>query len=261
MKEERSFRHSSLQPTLQSRPHECRFVSITLHTTSVDLEMDIFSPDPSVVVEASGVDPEAIFARDSEQCTPLAAAIKHASTPLVHALLEKCDAAASAFVHGHTEGSIVCCLPMTIQPHSTVYNHPEPLKDVDPAIIRAVDEHLADHVGKMVAAEKAETADEKVPDPTYITRDNADLLRYSAEYSDLQTAFGTNEDKLWNHWNTFGKKESRKMYQKSSIGSAGPPPPAAPAAPVGPPFNHYPPQLKTGDIGDSHFFFAAYIQC
>ena len=213
--------------------------------------MDIFSPDPDVVAAAAkGESNDAIFLRDDEQCTALGTAIKKSSYPLVSTLLGECGAAASVFVHGYAEGSFVCALPITVQPPSSVFKHPEPVRDVDPKIISALDEHLATYIREMVATEEAKNEhSETIP----ITRDNANLLKYSKDYPDLEKAFGTDEDKLWDHWITHGTKEMRKMSVKSPTGKdTGT---GAGGSVYIPPFDHYPPSLSVGDIGKPSLVF------
>lgn len=46
-----------------------------------------------------------------------------------------------------------------------------------------------------------------------ISRENADLIRYSNDYDDL-SSLNQNKDSLWNHWETVGKTEGRKIYIK-----------------------------------------------
>ncbi len=99
--------------------------------------------------------PDAIFSRDMEQATPLAAAIKENAVPIITALLNV-GAAESVFVLGYTEGSLVCTLPMALQPESSVFQYPEPLRNIDPCITGVLDEFLSAHVKKMVAGEEAE---------------------------------------------------------------------------------------------------------
>ena len=46
-----------------------------------------------------------------------------------------------------------------------------------------------------------------------LSRENADLIRYSNDYDDL-SSLNQNEDSLWNHWESEGKTEGRKIYKK-----------------------------------------------
>jgi hypothetical protein len=120
----------------------------TRHSHSIETK------DPGSIAAIVQKNADAIFFRDKEQATPLAAAIKENSVPCITALLNV-GAAESVFVHGYTEGSLVCTLPMALQPESSVFQHPEPLRNIDPCITDALDEFLSAHVKKMVAGEEA----------------------------------------------------------------------------------------------------------
>jgi hypothetical protein len=121
----------------------------------MEIYLSINSRDTGSIAAITQANPDVVYLRDQQQATPLAAAIKENSTSCVSALL-KAGAVSSVFVHGYADGSLVCTLPMAVQPPSSAFQHPEPLRDVDPSIIEALDECLSDHVKQMVADEEAE---------------------------------------------------------------------------------------------------------
>jgi hypothetical protein len=104
---------------------------------------------------------------------------------------------------------------MALQPKSSVFQHPEPLRNIDPCITDALDEFLSAHVKKMVAGEEAE----------------ATRMRLAAE-----------------------KDKRRKDKSAGSAAAGSATTLGATPAPTGPPFNHYPPSLSIGDIGINECF-------
>jgi hypothetical protein len=50
--------------------------------------------------------------------------------------------ACSVFVHGYLPDSLICTLPQTVQPPSTVFRHPPPLKDTPTDIMHKIDVEL-----------------------------------------------------------------------------------------------------------------------
>ncbi|MCR4588458.1 MAG: hypothetical protein K5682_08635 [Lachnospiraceae bacterium] len=46
----------------------------------------------------------------------------------------------------------------------------------------------------------------------FLSKSNFDAARYAADYADLAAAFGTNTNKLYNHYVNNGEKEGRKAY-------------------------------------------------
>ena len=178
----------------------------------MEIYLSIKNKDAGSIAAIAQENPEVVFSRDQDHATPLAAAIKENSHPCVAALLEA-GAAASVFVQGYTEGSLVCTLPMAVQPSSSVFQHPEPLRNVDPTIIDAIDESLSTHVKQMVADEEAE----------------ATRIRLAEE------------------------KEKRRKAGAASVTVGGTPAAGATTGgattTTSSPFNHYPASLNVGDIG------------
>ena len=177
----------------------------------MEIYLSINNKDTGSIAAITQENPDVVYSRDQDHATPLAASIKEKSHLCVAALLEA-GAAASVFVQGYTEGSLVCTLPMAVQPSSSVFQHPEPLRNVDPAIIDAIDESLSTHVKQMVADEDAE----------------ATRIRLAEE-----------------------KEKRRKAGAPVTVGgtpTAGPIAGGA-ATTTASSFNHYPASLNVGDIG------------
>jgi len=178
----------------------------------MEIYLSINSKDAGSISAIAQANPDVVYLRDQQQATPLAAAIKENSPSCVSVLLES-GAASSVFVHGYADGSLVCTLPMAVQPPSSAFQHPEPLRNVDPSIIEALDESLSAHVKQMVADEEAE----------------ATRIRLAME------------------------KEKKRKAGGATAAAAGAQPATTAAsgltAPAGSSFNHYPPSLNNGDIG------------
>ena len=67
-------------------------------------------------------------------------------------------AAASIFVRGYFPGSLVCTLPMALQPPSKSFEHPPPVTNIKADVIESIDKAMADHVADLIAAKAARTA-------------------------------------------------------------------------------------------------------
>ena len=99
--------------------------------------------------------------RDEKQLTPLAACIKNGndmkSTNETLKYILKDGAASSVFVKGYAKDSIVCTLPMAIQPISSVYQWPDPIK-VDDDVLSIIDAGLSSYIQSLSDKSKAEKA-------------------------------------------------------------------------------------------------------
>jgi len=120
----------------------------------MEIYLSINDKDIDSIAAIAEANPCAVYLRDHTQATPLAAAIKENSHQCITALLDV-GAASSVFVHGYSDGSLVCTLPMAEQPPSSVFKHPEPLRSVAPSIIDELDRYLSAHVKQMFAEGEA----------------------------------------------------------------------------------------------------------
>ena len=97
---------------------------------------------------------DSLLTRNSEQQTPLSVSIRSSSMESVKALLD-IGAASSIFVKGYAPESLVCSLPMALQPASSCFNHPEPLENLDPTILSGIDDAMVAYIGELDARSKA----------------------------------------------------------------------------------------------------------
>ena len=101
-----------------------------------------------------------LFLRDSEQNTPLSLCLrsyKDGRTGYAHSLeaLWKANAASSVFVRGYAPKSLICTLPMAVQPPSSVFEHPSPI-EIPSEVISDIDSHLAEYVEELYTLKQLE---------------------------------------------------------------------------------------------------------
>lgn len=74
------------------------------------------------------------------------------------------------------------------------------------------EEYIAQEVNKMLNNNLLEI--KPVTQPIQNTEDinKFNYIKYSDDYADLKKAFGYDKQKLWNHYQTYGRKEGRKVY-------------------------------------------------
>ena len=108
-------------------------------------------PDISIFERVCADQPDVTFKekdmllRDNEQNTPLSYCLRAATHNNSLSALLEANAASSVFVKGYTPGSLICTLPMAVQPPSSVFDHPPPMH-VSPEVISQLDAQLAQHV-------------------------------------------------------------------------------------------------------------------
>lgn len=109
--------------------------------------------------EIAALKPQAhdFLLRNHLQQTPLGVAICGNHIKTVEVLLDA-GAAASIFVSGYATGSLVCTLPQTAQPPSSVFTHPPPLLGSSPECLAKLDDHLCDHIKTLAALKVAKAA-------------------------------------------------------------------------------------------------------
>ena len=94
--------------------------------------------------------------KNENQQTPLAEAILRRSESIEKYLKE--GAAASIFVKGYFPGSLVCTLPMALQPASKSFEHPPPVTNVKADVIDSIDKAMADRIADLIVAKAARAA-------------------------------------------------------------------------------------------------------
>lgn len=77
------------------------------------------------------------------------------------------------------------------------------------------EEYIAQEVNKMLNNNLLET--KPVTQPIQNTEDinKFNYIKYADDYADLKKAFGYDKQKLWNHYQTYGRKEGRVVYFNS----------------------------------------------
>lgn len=95
-----------------------------------------------------------LFIRNDEQDTPLAYCLRYGNHSnwnnknhkvILEYLLNK-NASASCFVKGYLQDSLVCTLPMAVQPSSTCFDWPSPIILSDADIFQSLDDAIAKHI-------------------------------------------------------------------------------------------------------------------